>query len=419
MTSKKNSPRPAHGHLYGTFGLVVAYTVLTTAMSTPARAATTAPTATVVRDASNTFTFDLYRRLAAGKKDGNLFCSPLSVHTAMGMVWAGARGDTAAELQKALGFRAGLDVAAPAWKLHLGALRTAGMKGGNTLTLANALFGEKKFRFEKGFLGLVQASFNGPLTPVSFREDPGAAVRLINGWASKETRGLIPTLISREMITPLTRLVLANAVYFKGTWARSFVKSATRDEDFHLAPGRKAKVPTMHLAHRLRHAATADLQAVELPYRGDQLSMVVLLPRPGLDVAKLEQTLTAESVDRVLAQLRSADVRLSLPRWKSTWEGRLNQTLTQQGIRKVFSESEADLSGIAKDRLFVSFVVHKAFVKVDEEGTEAAAVTGVGVSVTSVPPPPVVFRADRPFLYLIRDRVSGTVIFLGRLASPA
>ena len=371
------------------------------------------------------FALALYGRLAAREK-GNLFLSPYSISSALAMTFAGARGLTQREMAAALHFpESGEALHASFGRLTQG-LNALGKGGKVELSVANALWGQKGSSFLPGFIDLGRRSYGAGLSSLDFRSDPEGARAVINAWVEKETRRKIKDLVPSGALGPRTRLVLTNAVYFKGSWARQFEKAATREEPFTLPDGAKAKAPLMRQEAEFGYAETPELQALELPYSGKELSMVVVLPRKADGLPALERVLDERRLAGWLAGLASRKVEVVLPRFKVTAAFQLNEPLIGLGMPSAFKLSEvplpdeADFSGMTGGRhLFISAALHKAFVDVNEEGTEAAAATAVLMAVAeSVEPPTPVFRADHPFLFLIRDRRDGTVLFLGRLADP-
>lgn len=368
---------------------------------------------TVVR-ANNAFTFDLYRKLAA--KDGNLFFSPFSVSTAFAMAWAGARGRTAGEMADVLHF------SAPDGEIHDGfdALLTslnAGAKlGGYELATANRLWGQEDFGFEQAYLDLTRESYKAGLEPMNFKGDPESCRQTINRWVEDQTKDRIKDLLPQGSIIPDTRLVLTNAIYFKGQWLSLFDKDKTGDAPFHVTADRDVTVPMMHQEAKWKTGGAGTAQILELPYEGRDLSMLVLLPAPNDDLANLEASIDADRLATWRDAMHETTLDVSLPRFSVTSEFSLGATMADLGMPTAFTEA-ADFSGISSQQgLMISDAVHKAFVKVNEEGTEAAAATGIVFRTTSVTPS---FRADRPFLFLILDNLTGSVLFMGRVTDPS
>jgi len=372
-----------------------------------------------VAQAINQFAFDLYGQVR--ERPGNLFLSPYSIETALAMTWTGARGTTADQMAQMLHLSAPRDPQATsaAFAALREALAADAKKGGVELAIANRLWGQKGYEFLPEFLGLLKASYGAGLETVDYERATEAARQTINAWVEKETRDKIKDLLKPDILTPLTRLVLTNAIYFKGEWAARFDKKLTREEDFFAAPGRTVKAPMMNATdEKYPYADCGTYQVLELPYRGEDLSMVILLPKAKDGLAALGKSLSADVLKAALANLRKQKVEVAIPKFKTTAEFSLRPALEALGMTDAFSD-KADLSGMdGKKDLCVSAVVHQAFVEVNEEGTEAAAATAVVISRMSVEAAPPVFRADHPFLFLIRHRPSGAILFLGRLVNP-
>ncbi len=372
-------------------------------------------------DGSNQFALDLYQRLRS--QEGNLFFSPSSISTALAMTYAGAAGDTEAEMAKTLHFQM------PNERLHAGmkALqafwRMPDNKQGIQLNLANRLWSQKRYEFLPEFLAVTRDQYGAELARLDFAQGE-AARQTINGWVEEQTQDKITDLIPAGAISPSTKLVLTNAVYFHGIWADPFKKKVTKDQDFYIAETDKIKVPMMHRSDEFRYGAIDDLQILEIPYGDGSISMVVLLPRKIDGLADLEAELTFQNLRNWTASVRNEDeVKVYLPRFKTTSQYEISGTLRAMGMETAFDANTADFSGMtgAKD-LFISAVIHKAFVDVNEQGTEAAAATGVIMAPTAAvidePKKPPVFRADHPFVFMIRDNRSQAILFLGRIMNP-
>jgi serpin B len=397
---------------------MIAAALLLTTLAAAGRAADADPKAD--RDAAvkgdTAFALDLYARLRTD--DGNLFFSPYSISTALAMTRAGARGDTAAEMDKVLHFTLPQD------RLHA-AFAALGKeingdpednKRGYQLRTANALWGQNGYPFAPDFLKLVKDSYGGGLNLLDFAGATEDARQTINAWVEKQTNDKIKELLAKGILTEDTKLVLTNAIYFKGDWARQFKKDLTRDEPFHFTAHKSVTVPLMKQWGAFRAYNGEALQALELPYAGGALSMVVLLPRQVDGLADLEKALTPERLNGWHGQLRKVDeMEVSLPKFKMTWNLDLSETLKDMGMPTAFSGA-ADFSGFTggRNELQVTHVIHKAYVDVNEEGTEAAAATAVIVDASDPPQ----FRADHPFLFLIRDSRNGSILFLGRVTDP-
>ena len=368
--------------------------------------------------ANNAFTWDLYRQLNG--KPGNLFFSPLSIEAALGMTAAGAKGTTLTQMTKALSLPADTAAAHAGFKSLFSTLndeKKPAEKRGFELTVANALWGAATYPWNKEYLTLVAANYGGGLFHTDFGQ-PKQARAKINSWVEGQTKQRIKDLIPDGVLTPLTRLVLTNAIYFKAAWLHPFGVDQTKAGPFHLANGKKADAELMHQSARFAYAETDDAQAVELPYKGGETSLLVLLPRKADGLPALEKGLTAARLDAVTKKLRSEKVVLTLPKFKVETNYDLVPPLKALGMTDAFDREKADLSGMhtSMETLFITAVLHKAFCEVDEVGTEAAAATVVAVGVRSAAPqPPKVFQADRPFLFAIRHARTGTVLFAGKV----
>ena len=361
------------------------------------------------------FGVDLYGRLLRAHP-GNLFLSPFSVSSALAMVYAGARGKTAAEMAKVLHFPEGATEVHAAMGALIRGLNAGAKKGAYELAIANALWGQKGAGFLPEFLKLVKTSYEAGLTELDFRHHSEQCRATINQWAADHTHGRIKDLIPPHGVDSSTELVLTNAVYFKGKWEKPFETSLTRPADFFVTPERKVSVPMMYRNERFGYMDGGSFEGVELPYTGGDLSMVALVPKSHDGLKDLEASLTAAKLEQWLTKLTPTKLGLFFPRFKMTREAELATALTALGMPSAFRQ--ADFSGMTGKRdLFLSKVFHKAFVEVNEEGTEAAAATA-GVMTRAAVARPLLVRADHPFLFLIRDRKSGSVLFLGRLTQP-
>jgi len=369
---------------------------------------------------SNAFAVDLYAQLS--KQPGNLFFSPESISTAFGMAYAGARGQTATEMKHVFHFTL------PPEKLHpaMGALLAEmnAQHKGYELRVADALWAQQDANFETNYLKLVQSDYAAGFHRVNFRLSPETVRTTINAWVEKQTNDKIKDLIGPGALNSTMRLVLTNAIYFKGNWQDQFDKEATQKEEFHLSAAQWLMTPMMHRTRGYRYYDGGTFQAIELPYSGDEISMVVLLPKQTDGLAALEKSFTSRSASDWIQKLEPEDkVILSLPRFTMTQQFELSNTLSAMGMPQAFSGA-ADFSGMTgKPDFAISAAIHKAFIDVDEQGTEAAAATAVVMYATAMrhefpEPPPIVFRADHPFLFILLDTKSGSMLFLGRVADP-
>jgi serpin B len=282
------------------------------------------------------------------------------------------------------------------------------------LNIANALWVEQSYSLLPDFVSLCRNHYRAVARPVDFKTAPDAQRKTINDWVEQHTNDKITNLFPPGVPDAGTRLVLTNAVYFKGSWKNKFDPARTHEAAFTLADGKSVQVPMMEQEQYFNYWPERDLQVLEMPYAGDTLSMVVLLPSKTDGLADLEKVLDAKTLGDWLGKLRNQKVAAFLPRFTTTSSSRLDHPLQALGIHDAFSSSVADLSGMTgKKDLFISAVVHKAFVDVNEEGTKAAAATGVEAKSE-----PYRFRADHPFIFLIRDMRSGSILFIGRVMNP-
>ncbi len=362
------------------------------------------------------FALEMYKQLA--EETGNIFFSPYSVSAALGMTSAGARGDTLKEIDQVFHFSEGgphqgfrdLD------KTLLGSAKPY------ELNIANRLWLKKGRDFRPEFVNTLADHYGAGAERLDFAGSPEPSRLTINRWVSDRTKTKIPELISKGMINEMTEAVLTNAIYFKGLWASQFKKSDTKKGPFRLEDGQTVSVDLMRQEESFRYREDETAQILELPYKGDDLSMVVVLPRERVSLTQVEKDLTASTINDWVKNLYPQEVQVFLPAFTTRYKKSLPPTLKAMGMPLAFDPNRADFSGIREltpgENLSVSDVIHEAFVQVDEEGTEAAAATAVGIKLTSMAPPPPVFRADHPFLFLIRHRPTGTILFLGRLTNP-
>jgi serpin B len=359
--------------------------------------------------------FDLYSLLRGAPDD--VFISPISIEMALAMAGEGAAGETAKQMRAVLHLSGGPSPDFGGLGRQLSPADTA-----YDLVIANALWGDRGTSFEPRYLDRVKSGYGAELNQVDFA-DPGRASATINDWVGNRTHDLIRDLISPGAITPRIKLILTNAVYFKGRWADAFDQAQTADQDFMPLQGPKLRTPLMQITRQYRYAESARAQVLELPYAGGGLSMLVVLPRRPADLDTVEQQLTFEGVKTWLARLGPRLVEVHLPRFRLETQYALEQTLPRLGMRNAFDAGRADFSGMdGRRELYIGLVTHKAFVEVNEKGTTAAAATGVIMPTALIRPAeeaPVVFRADHPFVFLIRDARTGAVLFVGRLSRPA
>ena len=291
-------------------------------------------------------------------------------------------------------------------------------KGDVQLNIANALWAENDYSFLRDFLDVTNKHYKASLIRVDFTNTPEQARIQINEWVEQKTNNKIRDLIKPGVLNTLTRLVLTNAIYFKGNWASQFKENTTKDDQFWLTPDKSVTVPLMSQKEEFKCGKNEAMQLLELPYAGNNLSMIVLLPHEVDGLSNIEATLTQDNLASWLKLLKKREVRVFLPKFKMTSEFNLERILGAMGMPDAFTP-QADFSGMTGNKdLFINAVIHKAFVDVNEEGTEAAAATAVTMRMTAVATPPPEFRADHPFLFLIRHNPSGSILFIGRVINP-
>ncbi len=369
---------------------------------------------------SNTgFCFDLYSRLKQQK--GNLFFSPYSISVALAMTYAGARGNTRKEMAEVLHFPTDDKEINEGFLLLQKHFKQLEDQGAIQIHVANAIWCQKGEKILRTFLDTLLHYYDSRPFLVDFRSNTEAARNRINSWVEKETENRIKNLIPRGALTPFSRLVLTNAIYFKGKWAEEFKEENTKKQKFFTTPGHYVFVPMMYREARFRMIRYPTFRVIELPYVGNSLSMLIFLPEKVDGLKTLEKSLNVDTFTKFASALRQSPkmkVRVYIPKFSMTSGFCLSKTLRNLGMKSAFSG--ADFSGInGKKNLFLSSVVHKAFVDVNEEGTEAAAATGVMISMTAAISRPIpVFRADHPFIFVIQDNYSGSILFMGRVQNP-
>ncbi|QDA30555.1 serpin family protein [Thermococcus indicus] len=364
----------------------------------------------------NAFAFELYRELSA--EGGNVFFSPYSVEVALAMAYEGANGTTREEMEKVLHLPGNDEVRWTGFRYLVLSLNPS--DGPYVLSTANALWVQKEYPVNGRYLWIIREFYTGDVRSVDFVKDPDGAAEEINRWAEEQTRGRIRDLIPRGALNEYTRLVITNAIYFKANWSSRFDPRDTANESFTLASGEKITAPMMHQRATFNYTENDELQALEMPYEGGRLSMLIILPRDN-SPSGIEGKLTPEFIRELRGSMKPEFVDVTVPKFRFEKSYSLKKPLIDMGMEKAFSDG-ANFSGITDaERLFISDVIHKTFISVAENGTEAAAATAVIVFAASAPreePEYKVFRADHPFLFLIIDRETGAVLFMGRLVDP-
>jgi serpin B len=377
-----------------------------------------APKKVDMAQSSFDFATQLYQRYSAGNKPENLIFSPASIHLAMTMTSAGAAGNTLKQMESVLALPGG-DATHKAYAMLTNDL-LGGAKKPFEFSLSNNLWLQKDYPVQPAFSQTLTKSYRAAVTPLDFIGNPNAARATINDAVAKQTHDKIKDLLSPDAITPMTRLILTNAVYFKAAWADAFEENATKQEPFHSLDGKDDPAAMMHKTERMGYFENDQLQMVELPYEGRQLSMLVVLPKSDRleALANVEQSLP--DLTKWSAGLRGKRVNLAMPKFKFESQLALGADLEAMGMTDAFT-NKADFSRLTtQEKLYISAVIHKAFIDVNEAGTEAAAATAVSISAMSMPmhEAPVDFIANRPFVFAIRHNQTGVILFLGRVARP-
>ena len=369
-----------------------------------------------IAKANNEFTIDFYKQIS--NDTDNHFFSPLSIYTAFSILYEGARENTADELADTFGFETDDIIRHNDTAQMISSINRNDTHA--TLALANALWLADGFSPSESYLGIAHETYEATTKTVDFTNTTDSVDR-INTWAADNTNNKITEVITSDDVDDLTAMVINNAIYFKGTWLTQFQPEFTRESDFWISETSNVTTDFMYTQSYFDYTKSDGAQVLKMPYEGDRLSMLVILPDERHGIKQLEENLSAEQIEKWRHELHSTDVSISMPKFKMNTNYNLIPPLHDLGISDVFRSGLSDLSGIADvdpGYLFVTSATQAAFVDVNEEGTEAAAVTTVIVVIESAPPPPEYFIADHPFLFIIQDDESGTILFMGRMYDP-
>ena len=367
-----------------------------------------------VVNANNQFAIDYYSKLR--DSDKNILYSPFSISFALAMTYEGARGKTAEEIQSVFHFPKDNNTR----KIEYSKIYKETNKDDKEyqLNTANSLWAQQNFHLLEEYVSLIEKYYGGKVTNLDFISDPEGSRKIINGWVENQTHNKIKDLIPSGIIDALTRLVLTNAIYFKGEWVRQFNEKDTAEEDFKNNEGNNVKVQMMRRTDedaKFNYADYEDLQIIELPYSGNEISMLIILPKED-KLDNLEETFSLENLESWKKDLKEQRVKLYLPKFKLETEYEMMDTFIEMGMEIPFSGG-ADFSGMTGYQgLFIKYIIHKAFIEVNEEGTEAAAATAVVMSLGVDHTP--IFRANHPFMFIIQNRNSGNILFMGRVVDP-
>jgi len=377
-----------------------------------------------VVNANNQFAFELYSKYKS--KDGNIFFSPYSISSAIAMTYEGAKGKTADEIQSVFHFPKDDSLRRESF-LKINTLINKKDKK-YKLSTANALWAQKDYPFLKDYFKLIENYYNGKVTNLDFRNKTEESRLTINNWVEGQTNNKIKDLIPQGLLDSMTRLVITNAIYFKGFWLKQFDKKNTQEKNFRVSPANIVKVQIMSLSGEeaeFNYAETEKLQILELPYEGEELSMLILLPKED-NLGTIEKSLNSKKLSEWRNSLKEERINVYMPKFKFETKYFMTQDLKDMGMPTAFTPGidfggKADFSGMTGNkRLNIDEVIHQAFIEVNEEGTEAAAATAVVIGAGMAMPKPIkIFNADHPFIFLIQEKATGNILFLGRVANPA
>ena len=369
-----------------------------------------------VINANNEFAFELYSKV--NSPENNIFFSPYSISSAMAIAYEGSKGKTSEEISSVFHYPSP-KILAPNFASIYNRLNNNSEK--YELRTGNALWAQKDYKFLDDYMSKVESRYEGRATNLDFANEPEKSAKTINSFIEEQTNDKIKNLIDSNSITPLTKLIITNAVYFKGRWVWEFDKSETKDKDFKISSSRTVKVPMMHMKNdkaQFNYLDNEDLQILELPYQGEKLSMLIILPTEGINQ---NSSFTSDKLNELKEKMEKTTLDdIYLPKFKFDTKTMLKETLISMGMPLAFDYENADFSGMNGEKaLYIGQVIHQAYVKVDEKGTEAAAATAIMKGVTSAAPTPrKIFNADHPFIFIIQDKENGNILFIGKVANP-
>ena len=366
-----------------------------------------------VSQGCNDFACNMYQQLK--KENGNLFFSPHSITTALSSAYAGSRGITETEMSNVLCNSLSQDKFHPAYASTIDKLNQSNSK--YKLEIANKVFVQDGYEILDSFKQTIRSNYGAAFDILDFINKPVEASNVINSWVYNKTHKKINNIVSPKLFNVNTRMVIANAIYFKGTWAKQFEKADTIPRTFHIDKNGKVDVDMMQQKSHFNYMENDDLKMLELPYEGDRLSMFVVLPKEIDGLKNIEQKISGQMLNNCFSQLKNMEVNVTLPKFKLETSYELNSSLQQMGMPSAFNYS-ANFSGISGSKdLFMSNVLHKAFIETNEKGTEAAAATAIIISTTCVRKHKI-FNANRPFIFFIKDKLTDLILFIGRINNP-
>lgn len=367
-----------------------------------------------ISETNNKFSFELYFKLKTKKE--NIFFSPFSIYNAFLMLYEGARENTKEEIENLFGFPVDENIRREGFKKILDELNKKDKK--YELHIANALWVQKNYKILEEYLEINKKYYSAEIQNVDFINEPEKSSHIINSWVFEKTKGRIKDLISKDLINYRTRLILTNAIYFKGKWLLQFDKERTKEADFNISENERIKVQMMEMeGARFNYYEDEKVQVLEIPYDGEEISMFIFLPK-SFNIDSLDKYLNCEKIEEIKNKFVKEKVNVYIPKFKIETKYFLEEILYEMGLRNAFANG-ADFSGITgRKELFISKVIHKAFVEVNEEGTEAAAATGIVVELTMAKPVKI-FKVDHPFVFIIYDKKYGNILFFGRVINPS
>lgn len=362
----------------------------------------------------NQFCFNFYFELK--DKEENILFSPFSITSAFLIVYEGARGNTKEEIEKVFFFQKDEKLRGDKFNKILREINKSSKK--YEFCVANALWVQKNFKILKEYLNISQKFYFSFIKNLDFIKEPEKSVRVINSWISKKTKRKIKELISKDIITPLTRVIITSVIFFKGKWLKEFDKKNTKEEDFIISENKKVKVNMMRMEKEIfNYYEDKKIQVLEMPYDGEEISMFIFLPK-NFEIDSIDEYINYEKFKEIRESMKKEEIDIYIPKFKMETKCSLNTYLQNMGIKDAFSDTEADFSGITgKRELYISHALHKAFIEVNEEGTEATAATGIVMELKAVIKRKI-FRADHPFIFLIYDKKTENIIFFGRIINP-
>ena len=369
-------------------------------------------------EATNEFSFEMYQELINGSEE-NVFFSPYSITTALGMAYEGARGQTASEMSQVLNLPTDNQTRWDLMKSYQSQFNED--SDSYDLSTANAYWLTQNGQLLEIYRTAIESYYLAHGEKLDFAGDPVGSAETINDWVEQETNGKIKNLLSPDNITPSTFLILTNAIYFKSDWKYQFDSNATENKTFYLTGGDEIDAEMMHMNDEdidFNYSENDDVQLLQLPYKDNELSMYIMLPKTN-DMASMESELAYEYLTDLKEDMSPEYVNIHLPKFKFEQKYNLNDMLIDMGMSTAFEQGNADFSGITSGvPLYISYVIHQSYVDVNEEGTEAAAATAVGIHYTSVSPQPIEFNADHPFIFFIEHEETGQILFMGKVENP-